>query len=175
MLGVSIVSVRYFYDIPVYRLPDVRYYRERDEYIEGLIYPKDSPFNEAIIAKEAADPNCNIANRNHLQRSYGGCWQFNEIIGYIRLHFFGSQVRGEYFTVRKKRVVHTRTKTLEYHTWKLAPEADIPYPFTNQDIYTTVLEYLSACRKKLPRRHIDTELFEIIGPHVDWCGLLEPQ
>ena len=169
------MSVRYFYDIPVYRLPDAKYYRERDAYIEDVIYPKDSPFNEALRAKEAADPNCNIAIRDHLQRSYGGCWQFNEIIGYIRLHFLGSQVRGEYFAVSKKRIVRTRTKTLEYHTWKLAPEEDIPYPFTNQGIYTTIVEYLSACRKELPGRYVDTEIFEIIGPHVNWCGLLVSQ
>lgn len=85
-LGIIIVTPRYFFDVPVYRLPEERYYRERDKSIESAIYPEGSPSNEAMRAKEAADPNHNIAFRDHLQRTYGGCWRFNEIIGYIRLH-----------------------------------------------------------------------------------------
>ena len=170
-MGVIIVASRYFFDVPVYRLPEERYYRERDKYIESAIYPEDSPFHEATRAKESADPNRNIAFRDHLQRTYGGCWRFNEIIGYIRLHFHGSQVRGEYYGVRRKRVVRTRTKTLEYHTWKLAPEIDVPYPHTNDGIFETVREYLKACRKELRGRHVDTELFELVGKHIDWCSL----
>lgn len=170
-MGVIIVASRYFFDVPVYRLPEERYYRERDKYIESAIYPEGSPFNEATQAKESADPNRNIAFRDHLQRTYGGCWRFNEIIGYIRLHFHGSQVRGEYYGVRKKRVVRTRTKALEYQTWKLAPEIDVPYPHTNDGIFETVREYLKACRKELRGRHVDTELFELVGKHIDWCSL----
>lgn len=169
------MATRYFYDIPVYRLPEERYYRERDAYIDGVLFPNDSPFSQSLREKEAADPNYNIAMRDHLQRSYGGCWIFNEIIGYIRLHFLGSQVRGEYFAVRKKRIVRTRTKTLEYHTWKLAPEVEIPHPFTSQGVYGAVLEYLVECRKELPGRYVNTELFEVIGKHVDWLDLMEQQ
>lgn len=174
-LGISIVAARYFYDIPVYRLPEKRYYRERDEYIEGVLFPKDSPDSQSLRQGEAANPNCNIAIRDHLQHSYGGCWTFNEIIGYVRLHLLGSQVRGEYFAVRKKRIVRTRKKLLEYRTWKLAPEVEIPFPLTSHGIYGAVLEYLADCRKRLPGRYVDTELFEVIGKHVDWLGLMEQQ
>jgi hypothetical protein len=165
------VASQYFFDIPVYRLPEERYYRERDKHVEGVVYPEDSPFNEVRREKEAADPHHNIAIRDHLQRAYGGCWRFNEIIGYIRLHFLGSQVRGEYYGVRKQRVVRTRTKTLEYITWKLAPEFDIPHPQTNAEIFETVRRYLNACRRELPERYLDTELFEGVGKHIDWCSL----
>jgi hypothetical protein len=174
-LGVNIVATRYFYDIPVYRLPEDKYYFERDEYIDGVLFPKDDPFSQSMREREAADPNCNIAIRDHLQRSYGGCWTFNEIIGYIRLHFLASQVRGEYFAVRKKRIVRTRTKVLEYHVWKLAPEVEIPHPYTSRGIYEAVLKYLADCRKELPGRYVDTDLFEVIGKHVDWRGLMEQQ
>lgn len=165
------MAARYFFDVPVYRLSEERYYRERDKFIENAVYPEDSPFNETMRAKEAAYPNHNIAFRDHLQRSYGGCWRFNEIIGYIRLYFLGSQVRGEYYGVRKQRVVRTRTKTLEHQTWKLVPEVDVPYPQTNEQIFETVCEYLKSCRKELPGRYVETELFELVGKHIDWCSL----
>lgn len=161
----------YFFDIPVYRLPEERYYRERDNHVESVVYPEGSPFNQARRAKEEADPHHNIAIRDHLQRAYGGCWRFNEIVGYIRLHFLGSQVRGEYYGVRKQRVVRTRTKTLEYITWKIAPELDIPHTQTNAEIFETVRRYLNSCRKELPGRYLDTELFEGVGKYIDWCSL----
>jgi hypothetical protein len=123
--------------------------------------------------KDAADQNHYIAARDILQRSYGGCWLYNEIIGYIRLHFLGSQVRGEYFGVNKKRIVRTRTKTFEYLSWKLAPEINIPHPYTNEGIYRAILEYLTACRKELPGRHVETERFEVVGSHIDWRSILE--
>jgi hypothetical protein len=123
--------------------------------------------------KDAADPNHYMAARDHIQHSYGGCWIYNEIIGYIRLHFLGSQIRGEYFGVRKKRIVRTRTKTIEYLSWKLAPEINIPHPYTNEAIYSAILEYLAACRKELPGRHVDAKRFEVVGRHIDWRSLLE--
>lgn len=166
------MGLRYFFDIPVYRLPEDEYERERDKYIEGMLNPDGSPFNEAMRANEAADPHHSIAFRDHLQRTYGGCWRFNEIVGYVRLHFLGSQVRGEYYGVRKKRIVRSRTKTLEFQTWKLATEIDIPYPYTNKGIFETVRHYLKACSKELPRRYVDVELFEVVGKHVDWCDLI---
>jgi len=169
------VTVRYFYDIPVYRLPKEQYYRERDKYTDSVLFPEYSPYSQALRENEAADPNCNLAIRDHLQRSYGGCWTFNEIIGYIRLHFLGSQIRGEYFAVQKKRIVRTRTKILEYRTWKLAPEVEMPYPYTSEGIYSAILEYLADCRKELHGRYVDTELFESIGDHVDWVALVKQQ
>ena len=77
---------------------------------------------EDFYRKEPTQKN---AAEDRLRQSYGGAWEYNEIIGYIRLYFFGTQVRGEYWGVNSKRVVRTRKKTLEYKTWKLAPEIDL--------------------------------------------------
>lgn len=165
------MGFRYFFDIPVYRLTEDVYNRKRTKYIEGMARHKDLPFTEAIRAKETAEPFFSAAFQDHRYHSYGGCWRFNEIVGYIRLHFLGSQVRGEYYGVRKQRIVRTRTKTFEYQTWKLASEIDIPYPYTNEVIFEAVRNYLEACRKELPRRFVDVELFEVVGKHVHWCNL----
>ena len=39
---------------------------------------------------------------------FGGAWKYNEIIGYIRLHFLGNQIRGEYWGVKAMCQVRTR-------------------------------------------------------------------
>jgi hypothetical protein len=80
----------YFFDVPVYRLREDRYYDERDRYIDNAMFPPSSPYSERL--REEARKNPNIAFKDHLQNSYGGPWRYNEIIGYIRLHFLGSQI-----------------------------------------------------------------------------------
>lgn len=121
--------------------------------------------------REKDDPRCFITIRDHLVRKYGGCWEFNEIIGYIQLHFLGDQIRGEYFTVDAKKVVRTRKKTLEYKTHKLAAEVDIESPHGTPEILTAIRRYIEGCKAELPYRLIDTENFDTLAPHVDWAAL----
>ncbi len=162
------MSIKYFFDVPVYRLDRDKYYQEQKQYVDSILFPKDSPDYEALRAQDKADPSKNDWFKNYAFKSYGGCWEFNEIIGYIRLHFLGSQVRGEYFGVNKKRIVRTRTKILEYKTWKLAPEVDVPYPLTQSGILAAIREYIKDCKKELPNRYIDDSMFEAIAEQVDW-------
>ena len=93
-----------------------------------------------------------------------GPWRFNEIIGYVRLHFLGSQVRGEYFSVGREQLVLTRQKTLVYSTHKLAPEQSVPRDATNDEILRVILGYVDACRKEEPRRHFDDAWLRTIAP-----------
>jgi hypothetical protein len=165
------MSCRYFYDLPVYRLSSDAYYAARDGYIDGVIFRPGTPDEAALRQREKLDPRTNDGFRDHLQRAYGGCWEFNEVIGHIRLHFLGSQVRGEYFAVAKKRIVRTRTKTLEYRAWKLAPEVDIKQPYGTQEVLHAIYEYIADCKKELPKRFIDTSRFDPIAPFVDWGSL----
>ncbi len=162
----------YFHDLPVYRLPREAYYKARDEYVENTLFPPGT-FQAASLRNMAGtDPDSLTAWRNHLQQSYGGCWEFNEIIGYIRLHFLGTQVRGEYFGSPRKRIVRSRKKFFEYKTWKLAPEVCIEAPHDNSKILAAVREYIEDCRRELPRRYVDGSIFEVVAPYIDWVSLL---
>jgi hypothetical protein len=145
-----------FFDVPVYRLPQDEYNRQLGAFVERSLHPqlRDNSFM-----------------RQHLFDSYGGCWRFNEIIGYIRLYFLGSQVRGEYFAVRRKRQVRTRHKRLEWQTHKLAPEVTIEQPITNMSVAGAVRQYLEDCKRELPRRHVDLSVFEVVASHVCWRDL----
>ena len=163
--------MNFFYDLPVYRLPEEIYYRKRCEYIDNVLYPPNAPYSEERRAKEKLDPSAVLGLRDHLQRSYGGMWRFNEIIGYIRLHFLGSQLREEYYAVRRERIVRTRKKQLEFHSWKLVAEHEVPIDSSNDEIYSIILQYIDDCRKTLRLRHIDSSGFERIGPYVDWRAL----
>jgi hypothetical protein len=164
---------RHFYDLPVYRLAEDRYYAERDAYIEAVIFGPGTPEEAVLRERERRDPRANDLIRGHLQRTYGGCWRFNEVIGYIRLHFLGSQVQGEYYTVGKKRIVRTRAKTLEFCTWKLAAGVEVEAPFGTNEVLAAIRKYIADCRCELPKRVIDSSMFDVLAPHVDWAAVLK--
>jgi hypothetical protein len=174
-LGVSLVTARYFFDIPVYRLPEKRYYAERERFVDDILYPENSRTADLMRQYHAKDPGARSAAKDDSQRAYGGCWRFNEVIGQIRLHFLGTQIRGEYYAVNRERIVRTRNKTLEFRTYKLAPEVDIESPITDASVLDAIEQYPDACRKELPGRVIDTELFLRVAKHVRWKDLYYDQ
>jgi hypothetical protein len=149
----------YFSDIPVYRLPEKQYYAERDAYVRQM------------MGATMTSPETDMWLRGHLEAGYGGPWSYNEIIGYIRLHFLGSQVRGEYFRVDAKRIVRTRRKTMWQVTHKLAPELEVPRDANSTQVLAVVRRYIQNCRRELPGRYLDDEIFETTAPYIDWRRL----
>ena len=97
--------------MPVYRLSRERYYKDMDKYINKNMYsgsPNHRKMTEEFYRRE---PSQKLAQEDRLRKSYGGAWEYNEIIGYIRLYFFGTQIRGEYWGVNAKKIVRTRKKS----------------------------------------------------------------
>lgn len=162
---------RYFYDLPVYRLGEGEYYAKAKEYTEAVAFPSGTLHGEHFRRAQRNDPAEHSLMVGQTLESYGGCWTFNEIIGYIRLHFLGTQVRGEYFAPNKKRLVRTRTRQLYFRTWKLAPEVEIELPICSESIRAAIDQYIKDCRRELPTRHIDVSVFNAINRHVDWFAL----
>ena len=166
-------GIRYFFDLPVYRLAEAAYYEQRERYISRILFPPDAPDAKALRDYAAQHPNANSVLSEHLAHSYGGVWVYNEIIGYIQLHFLGTQVRGEYYAVKAKRLVRTRNRTLEYKTWKLAHEVEIAHNASSKQVLSKVREYIEACKQELPGRFIDTARFDALAPFINWKSLFQ--
>jgi len=166
------MAIVYFLDLPVYRLSRERYQAECVEYAEKIIYTGTPAQREVLNRYYAENPEQESSFRDCVQQLYGGAWEYNEVIGQIQLHFLGSQVRGEYWQMKGKRIQRTRRKTFEWQTWKLVPEMHIPDSATNAEILTIVRQYVSACGKELKHRYIDSRRLEAIGPYVNWRKLM---
>ncbi len=141
-------------------------------YIEKIMFPDTS---ESLGLKEAyykENPANKTIFEDHLRRKYGGCWEFNEIIGYIKLHFLGSQIRGEYYQVAGRSIRKSRAKQFEFVTHKLAPEIEIDFGSTNAEIFERVIQYMADCQEELRGRFLDTSILENIGQHLNWADLL---
>ena len=155
----------YFMVLPVYRISEEIYYSELNSHIEKQVKIADFVQDEDSDIRRSFD--------QHLRSTYGGAWEFNEIIGFIKLYFFGSQIRGEYWATKAKRMTKTRKKEYEYKTHKLYMELSIRGK-TNESILATVKEYILGCKRELNRRcHIDLREFESLAPHINWVNLYE--
>ena len=156
----------YFFIIPVYRISKEQYYSDLENNYEKSI-PKT--WNEDFIKNY---PNSIQGFKENHRFFYGGDWEFNEIVGYIKLHFLGTQVRGEYWETIPKRKVRTRRKQFEYKTHKLAAEVEIR-DFTQEGIIKAVDEYIDRCKKEVKNRHLDLREFENLKAHINWPSLYE--
>lgn len=154
----------FFLVLPVYRLGEDEYYADFAAHFEKQCSEIwDDGFRQQ-------SPSLVNDWRSHHQVSYGGGWEFNEIVGYIKLYFMGTQVRGEYWSTIPKRKVRTRKKQFEFKTHKLAAETEIR-KMTNEGILDAVTEYISACKVQLKRRHIDLREFNVLKDNLDWISL----
>lgn len=159
---------KYFMVIPVYRLPEDKYFLQMEEDFENMISKSwDDDFrqnNPELVANW---------KRSH-RSSYGGCWEFNEIIGYIKLFFMGSQVRGEYWSTKPRRKIRTRRKEFELKAHKLAAESEI-WDKSNEGILSAIEEYLSRCNRELKNRHLDLREYESLKNHINWVSVHKAQ
>jgi hypothetical protein len=159
-----ICEVRYFFDLPVYRLPESDYQEDLERFVQEQLDRAGGTSRDADIQFEI---------REHARKSFGGPWRYNEVIGYIRLHFFGSQVRGDYFAMQAKRTVKTRRKIYWKVSHKCAPEIAIPRDATTDAIFGVVHSYVDRCRQELRGRFIDDSDLLTLGKYIDWKGLYE--
>ncbi len=167
------MNMNYFFDIPVYRLSSEKYYEELDTYKNKHLYDgwneEDKKLKKQFYEKY---PERKANFEEHFFKKFGGQWEFNEIIGYIKLYSVGTQIRGEYFQIDKKRIIKTRKKVFEWKCDKLVPEIAFYEGDTNTVIFDKICNYLEDCRKELKYRYLDLDNFVKIGKYLDWQELL---
>ncbi|MFG1349521.1 hypothetical protein [Xanthobacter autotrophicus] len=156
----------FFHDLPIYRLSPDAFEAENQRSIDQCIA---NSFGSWDVPQEHIDRSRRILTVSAIQR--GGAWEFNEVVGFLRLHFVGSQIRGEYVGTDRKRIYRTRRKVFHFKTWKLAPEVEIADTNDDQSIYRSVTAYVDRCRRELPLRYFDDRWLREVGPFLNWKAL----
>ncbi|GAA4814534.1 hypothetical protein GCM10011365_03580 [Marinicella pacifica] len=155
---------QYFMVIPVYRLSEDKYYSQMKEDFKKLVS------RSWDVNFQRNNPGMVEGWRRSHRSSYGGDWEFNEVVGHIKLFFMGSQIRGEYWSTESRRKVRTRKKRFEFKAHKLVAEGEI-WEKTSDGVLAAIEEYLSRCKKELKDRHIDLREFEALKNHVNWLSV----
>lgn len=161
----------YFFSVPIYRLSEELYYEQRDIHLRAKMPRYNSLSVDEMLQTHFQGGSLNFEPEASFQAQYGGAWEFNEIVGFVKLHFLGNQIRGEYWAVNSKKIVRTRKKQYEYKTHKLAPEISIYDEDDSISIFQKILNYIEACREELNKRYIDASSLQSVGQCTDWRQL----
>jgi len=161
---------QYIFDIPVYRKTKADFNLE----IETQVAKRE----EWIISH---DPEQGPLDHEVRQRVYhkviaesGGPWQFNQVVGWLRLFVEGNTIGCHPWWVDAKRL----NRRMRYKRLYMQTPSDIlKARFTKEpskEIYNRLLERLTELSKDITykNRYVDLDVFQRIGPYIDWRKLL---
>lgn len=159
MLGLE----RYFFEVPIYRLSPEAHVAETDHVkalsLSHVEYRAEDPENYEFFSK-LFDTNSRY------------CWDFNEIVAYVRLYALGDQIRGELWLMKAKRFRRGTKKKLRW--LGKAFELSFSSVDSNDHIAGCVLERVIAVGREPPcqGRYIDVQCLKNAAPALDWRALL---
>jgi len=162
---------KYIFDIPIYRKTEDEFKAEIDTHVAKRV--------EWI---KSHDPKSRPLSRKNYDRQVhsviaesGGPWQFNQIVGWLRLFVEGNTIGCHPWWVDAKRLNRRmRNKRLYMTTFSDVLGAWFPDE-ASTEIYDTLLERLMAMANepKYKNRYIDLDVYRRVGPFIDWRGLLD--
>lgn len=161
-------------ELPVYTIKEETFYREFDDALEneaesaysrtGGTWPgKDLAWFREYIEKE----------RFERLRGFGGPWRYNQICGFLGIYTLGNQLRGHSWFPRRRIYRHTsRKRTIE--SYGKAFELSVGPEESAEEILTNLFNEIRALRSEPPfrGRYVETGTLLLIGPFVDWRGLM---
>ena len=162
-------SERYFFEIPIYRVKrltfQAQFEKDQASHLDrqralGGVLPGQLRDWESMV-------------RDRYWASYGAPWRFNQVVGWVRLFWLGSQLRGDLWLVRarrySRRMAHKQF-TLEgkaFEIWIDEDEAD------SEILAQLRQEFVELERAFKSRRLVlDLECFDNLAPHVRWRTLM---
>ncbi len=164
--------MKVFFDIPIYRVTRSKYESAQRSFIQREISADGDRNVQEMYRRNPAHKK---SMERHFGEIYGRCWRFNEIVGFVRLHFFFTQIRGEYWRVTAKRITRTRKKVFAHFAHKVTDEIEVPAGSTNRKIYSLIQKYLTRAQSErhLKIFYFDKSVFENVGPYIDWNALMK--
>jgi len=159
------LSNHYFFSVPIYIKSENRYFEDRKNFIEQKL-------------NTYKDYGVKIDNRkevmaDQLAREYGGGWRYNQIVGYVKLYFYGDQVRGDLYYQRGQRIRRVRRNRIEYKFTNILTGYPIKITCSSKDIFEIIMKSLDEVQNKdyLRDRFVDVSDLKVIGPHINWKDL----
>ena len=145
-----LLNTKLLFELPVYRLDKNTYYEKYNEYVDNNSTPN---YNPSI-------------------NTFGGEWEYNEIIGYLKFYISGgTQIRVEYSETDAKRKVKTRKKIFVLNSDSFCVR-QISKKMDNIDFVKIIKECIEHCKNILPNRYIDTAFVDNTINHTDWKSVI---
>ena len=171
-------SIKYLFEIPVYRIDQEKYLIQIAKYIKKYFEKINKERRFLKLSEEAPDTNPKMYD--HLVKTYGGEWRYNEVIGYIRLYTiprYDDRILGELWWVDAKRIIKTRKKIFYKENYKCGFEV-FGYEYNNKSdaaIFQLLLERMDSIKKdcRFRKYYVDDSLLRSVGGFIKWGDLLQ--
>lgn len=149
------------FELNVYRLKEDDYLEKRFEYIKE----KRLKYKKTQMQQLEEDA--------YLSKMYGGDWQYNEIVGFLKFYQKNNQIRCTYWKNDSRKIVKTRKKQFKYITDKFCDTLFFK-SYSNEQLIDVMKKSVEHCkgRDEMKKRFIDSSIFDNIVYYVDWKKLL---
>ena len=145
------------FEIQVYKTSEEEYYEKMTNYIAEKNRDDNPQFEE------------------YLRNKFGGDWDYNEIVGHVKIYITGRKIKCEYWETDKKVRVGSRTKTFVKISDKYC-ESQIFKGQSNDELKSVITECIEQVKKIITTRiktaYVDTEIFDTQVEHIDWIYIL---
>jgi hypothetical protein len=161
----------YIIDIPVYLQPKDQYYKNREaatiRHLGKLFPGVESP-------REKYPTQCQIIE-HEFHKTFGGPWDFNQVVGWLKLYAEGSTIGAHLWWVDAKRLQTRMRKTFYLTTFSDALASWFKPEDSSERIFSETINQIEALAKQriFKGKHIDLVEFRNLGPFIDWRGLMD--
>jgi hypothetical protein len=161
---ISLSIEREFFEVPIYRCSPGQHRietdREKARYLAPIEHEKESNPENYAFAERRFDKHTRYA------------WDFNEIVGYLRLYPLGTQIRGELWLMDAIRIRRGTKKKIRWVG--KAFELGCKQAESNSDIAMRVLGRVKAMEGEAPckGRYIDTRSLRNAAFVINWRALV---
>jgi hypothetical protein len=175
MLQHHIPEAERILEIPLYRCTQEQHWAEEERDFEARIAAPEVAF----LAGGRTEERVTIWE-NYRAESHGSVvtlYDFNQIVGWIRLYAWPGKVRAYLFMPRERVSKALRCKTFETRRGNFVEFCVFP-DNSNKEIFvklkTRILAEV-ANHSRTRGLHVDLGVLNILGPHIDWVGLTQTQ
>lgn len=105
-------------------------------------------------------------------KSYGGPWNYNQIVGAVKIYLLGNQLQGELWVSKKKRFQRVMKNKLIFsdgNFFRMGLWDDMTNEDINKEIKSRIIEGINYDKRLIP----DFECFDNICTYIDWRKLID--
>ncbi len=167
-------GARRILELPIYRCKEEQYYKEQEDKFEAEVNATQQSYRSC----GATIPYITKTDKDQFKLDWykrNVCiWDFNQIVGWIRLYAWTGNIAAYSFFVRQP---ITKIMRLKQFDWDRVKFLEMPV-FGNQSNAMILKELKkrihTTASHGMRRRYIDTGVLDVIGPHIDWLALTTP-
>jgi len=160
----SVMDEKLCFEIPIYRCTEGRHSEEMAMKKASCLGPLGAVRNDAPQSYANAE--------RHFDEKESYPWPYNEAIGWIQISVRGTEIKGELYFVKGKRVTRGMRKRFQWADGVF--EIDVYPNDSSAKIYDAIAEQLDGFRreKRYRKWHLDDRAFRNAGRFVDWRRLV---